>query len=108
MDIKYDVLTLDVWGHSHDACADLGCSCAGTDDCDCEGFTVNDRSYAGSITLSPDADDLTLLRALQAGRYLTESVGLSELTIGWNGEDSATVDIASDGMPLFQIERSYR
>lgn len=114
---KYVVWGLDVWGHGSDDC-DRSYESTGGRSEDCCGYTVNDRSRCGMVTIrcegmrfntgteyefesfSPNTDDVK--KALVDADYLVET---AEIEIDGESEFTLSVDRASDGRPLLQLER---
>ena len=79
------VYSLDVWGNAAD------------------GFEVNDRSRAGTITISDDATDADIIGALVDADFL---VANHRCGIDDDGDDRYMgVSIRSSGRPVFQLER---
>lgn len=127
----YRVWGLDVWGHAGENCEephdddcsalaeDMPCDCNRHDQCD--GFTVNDRSKLGTVTLvvqgvrynagtpqeftSYVATDAQLVQALKDADYLADHVKVSDLDIDGESDFTLYVDRESDGRPLLQLER---
>lgn len=120
-EVTYTVWSLDVWGHAPSECIDYKCPCVYENPdaseghayehdemrCQC-GFDVNDRCRVGTIDLpyETEADDLNLLRALQAGGFAKDSLTLTDVEFddpSCDGE-SIYVQDARTGEPIFQLE----
>lgn len=109
----YKVFSLDVWGHSHaDCCALYGCDCIGTDedtgeetlsdDCQCEGYTVNDRCSCGTIKIDEDVSGEQILAVLDNDGYIHKN----KCVIGDDSDDMLLfVNSVKDGRPLLQLEQ---
>lgn len=121
------VWTLDVWGHGADDCGEEHepeCAAVlegegaekGTGACDCNrhedcgGFDINDRCKVGTIEIETDENgpcDEAIFTALLDGGFLKSSVKLADVEIDDPSCDGASLYLnqASDGCPIFQIER---
>lgn len=112
--MRYRVISLDVWGHGSDDCAEHRCGrCTDEDSdgnvshddnrCDCS-FWVNDRHVAGEIDVADGADDAAIVYALVACGYLAAHVTSSDVAIDWSDDTFASIDDAASTMPLYQLE----
>jgi hypothetical protein len=98
----YTVWSLDVWGHTHDECADYDCPCVkhGADDCSC-GYEVNDRCKVGTIEVREDASDEMVLDVLDHGNYIHAHM----CTVSnQSGDGLIFIDSKEDERPLLQLE----
>ncbi len=113
--MKYQVGSIDAWGHSHATCGldDSACKCVALDDesqtyhdtgRECvRSFDVNDVFACGTLDVDDDEpDDAQILRAMLA-EYLT-----GETIEGYDLDDCGdgsllTVQLRSTGEPLFQL-----
>ncbi len=123
----YRVWSLDVWGHAPADCPNGPAQDMDADgdapahECTCEGYSVNDRSEAGNVKIAcegytfnpgtPHAFDswcpspAEILAALQR-EFLKDSLTVDDVDIDTSSgaESDITIDQASDGRPVFQLE----
>jgi hypothetical protein len=111
----FKVITLDVWGHGPDECAEYDC------DGECDGYTVNNAFHAGQIEVDAEehvynpgtpnefrdcfADDATMIKALVDGGYLTPNCTAESIEIEGENDYTLYVNRESDNKPLLQLER---
>lgn len=115
-DQTYTVYGLDVWGHAPEDCEDA----EDERQEDCCGFTVNDRSRVGKVTIrakgmrynvgtphefvsfTPETSDIH--KALVEGDFLRPE---AMIDVDGDSDGMLTVD-SSTGRPLLQLERTTR
>lgn len=107
--IRYNVYSLDMWGHvPADCSAEYGCDCVKAsnhgddppehDDnaCTCS-EDCNDRHKVGTLDVPDGMKDAEIIAALHAEGFLTDK-----------GKDVATVDVATDGSMLDIVDAEGR
>lgn len=112
--VKYEVFSLDMWGHVSADCTDHDCPCVSTDEegnathdddrCDCH-EDMNDRFRTLSIEVPDSPTDEQILDAL--GEWHLSEHGRKVASIddaNGMGEDLAVVD--TEGRMLFTLTKA--
>ena len=96
---KYEVITLDVWGHGWRACEQWGCNGK------CDGYTVNEAYRTGRFIEVANTKTMTIVRALVDAGELTERALIpGRIDVDGDADFTLYVNDSDDGQPLLQLE----